>query len=596
MIAGSHAQTDGIRMKVLDPVDMFDVVIIGAGFAGAIVAHRLTDAGFRVLVLEAGLALLEEDDDRLSLRRKYAASSNKQHVSPFAEFVATQPYASDSTGMPWGSDYFVQDVGGEHDPFQGYYMRMVGGTGMVWQGVALRMAPSDLKMSSTFGVGRDWPIAYADLEPWYGEAEREIGVAGDPEADTLLRIARSTSFPMPPIPPSYLDQQIAAAVDGTEFEGVRLKVSPTPQARNSIDGYDGRPLCEGHASCVPLCPTRAKYEPLVHIRRALLMGAELRTGAVASHLDLDDSGHVTTVCYRHWDGSEAHAGGRLFVIAANAVETPKLLLQSSHQRAAGLANASGLVGLNLMDHPLKLSYALLPQPVYPFRGPQATSSIEVVRDGPFRTRRAAFRTTLRNDGWRMVTGAPQGRGVDSPIDYQGTLLDFVGKRGLFGSALRRSFADHAARQVVLQSTVEMLPDPANRVTLSPVRDRFGLPRPALQFRLGAYARAGITAAARLHDLVFRTMGAPQSDVILHLQEDESAADLGGSHLMGTTVMGTEANCSVVDPDCRTHDHSNLFILGSSVFPTGSTVNPTLTIVALALRAADTICKSFAKLR
>lgn len=580
-------------MKNSDPIDVYDVVVIGSGFAGAMVAYQLIQAGIRVLMLEAGLPLPEEDNERLTLRRKYAASATKSYGSPYVDLVATQPNASDVPGL--GTDYYIQPTGENEDPFQGYYMRLVGGTGLAWLGVAFRMNPNDFRMKDIYGQGRDWPISYDDLEPWYAEAEREMGVAGDPEADDLLHAHRSTSFPMPPIPPSYLDRQIAAAVDGMEFEGVRMKVSPTAQARNSVDGYDGRPACEGYASCVPLCPTKAKYDPLVHVRQALLLGAELRAGAVATCLELGANGRVATVSYCHWDGTEKRVGARLFVVAANAIETPKLLLQSNHQHPAGLANESGLVGRNLMDHPNKLSYALLPHAVHPYRGPQATSGIEILRDGAFRSRHGAFRTALRNDGWRFATAAPFGRGVENPNDYRGSLLEFVGKKKMFGADLRRMLASHSSRQLMLQSVIEMLPEFENRVTLSATQqDRFGLPRPEFHFRIGDYARKAISASARLHENIFEALGVPASDMYLHLQKDKTAADLGGSHIMGTTVMGEDPKQSVVDPECRAHGLPNLYILGSSVFPTASAVNPTLTIVAIALRAAESIRNQLAQ--
>ncbi|TIQ83079.1 MAG: GMC family oxidoreductase, partial [Mesorhizobium sp.] len=224
------------------------------------------------------------------------------------------------------------------------------------------------------------------------------------------------------MPQSYADQYAIARIKGLQFASQEIRIVPTPQARNSIDGYNGRPLCEGYSSCVPLCPIGAKYDPLVHLRRALLNGAELLVGAVVSKLDASSDGRITTAWFEDSDGSTGSLQARVFVLAANGIETPKLLMQSNHQSAAGLANESGLVGCNLMDHAEKHSWALVPDPIFPYRGPQSTSGIEILRDGPFRKDRAAFRTALRNDGWRNVNGAPYGEGALSSAAVGGTLV------------------------------------------------------------------------------------------------------------------------------------------------------------------------------
>jgi len=287
--------------------------------------------------------------------------------------------------------------------------------------------------------------------------------------------------------------------------------------------------------------------------------------------------------YKRWDGTEESVTGRVVVLAANGIETPKILLMSKEQWSKGVANSSGLVGKNLMDHPIKMSYALSREPLFPFRGPPSTSSIETFRDGPFRGERGAFRTTIRNDGWTWPTGAPRGTDMNS----RGTVLDLVGNLKLFGDALKQKLFEHTSHQIVLNSAVEQLPDPANRIVPSETAvDRFGIPRPEIHFKIDDYTRGAFLAALRVHALIFDALGARE----FNLQGD-TQSNAGSGHIMGTTRMGSDSKDSVVDKDCRAHDHKNLFILGSSVFPTGATANPTLTVAALALRAVDPMRQS-----
>jgi glucose dehydrogenase len=590
----------------------FDVVIIGSGIAGALAAYRLAAAKKKVLILEAG-GVAPESLGRWAMVRNFIASSSKAPDSPFCgEDVLPVDSKIDSKKQPplyrfvqpnavnGDNYYFYPDPPNPTNPnrFKSYYERLVGGSTWHWQGIYVRMLPNDFRMRELYGIGVNWPISYRDIERWYVDAEYEMGVAGSDEEndayyERLFHAYRSKPYPMPALVRSYLDKQIAAAIDGvalSDFPKQRLKVNTVPHAINSRE-YKDRPACEGNTSCLPLCPIKARYEAIIHIEKALRAGAILRSQCVVTKLELDDNKKsVKRVVYRRWDGDEDWVSGRIVVLAANGIENPRILLYS------GAANSSDAVGRYLMDHPIKQSYALAPKPLFPFRGPQTTSDIAVFRDGPFRRDFAGFKTSLKNDGWSSVAAtitAPRGASIppqhpDTP-NAIGTILDFVENQKFFGANLKKTVHDHATRQITLNSACEQLPLPENRVTLATNNpDGFGIPRPQIKYSLydrQNYVSKSFDTILKLHKLVFDKLGIPEKDQFL--QPDPGI--FGGSgHIMGTTTMGTDPKKSVVDKHCRAHDHPNLFVLGSSVFPTSSTANPTSTIAALSLRAAETI--------
>lgn len=526
-----------------------DVIIVGSGVAGSLVAARLARAGVKVVILEAG--------PRVSRNAALAKYRDALIKSPEAPYPDT-PYAP----RPKSDDpdhYFLQDG---QDKFGGTYLRQVGGTTWHWLGTALRFVPDDFRLRSKFGVGLDWPISYDDLEPWYCDAERELGVAGDPNAD--LSAPRSQPYPMPMIPLSYADQRTAAALKGTPHT-----VQATPQARNSRR-YDNRPACCGSASCIPICPVQAKYDATTHLAQAERVGAQLVAEAVVTRVEVGADGRITALIVKRPDGSEDRAIGKVFVMAAHGIETPKLLLQSrTDQRPSGVANSSDQVGRNLMDHPSQLNWALAGEPLGVFRGPLSTAGIEWMRAGDWRADHASFRLQLDNAGWAWPAGTP-----DS------TARELI-QRGLRGAELDRAIAEHSSREITLVPMVEQLPSPDNRIVPDyDRRDAIGVPRPRITYKIDDYSKRALEHGRR----IAREIAAAMKATEVH----EAPEIVSSGHVMGTYRMGADPKQSVVNPDQRAHDHPNLFLLGSGVFPTGGASNPTLTIAALALRAVAAV--------
>ena len=547
----------------------FDVIVIGSGVAGAMAAYRLAKLKARALILEAG----NHNPSRAEMVGAYATAFPKSLHTPYVQIE------SDTNAPSPDSSPNYYDTPEGFVKFRSTYERRTGGATWHWLGHTPRMLHSDFKMKSAYGGGPnfpdgfvDWPISYDDLEPWYCEAEAEMGVAGsDAEWQNLFNSPRSKPFPMSMIWPSYSDRWIAEQLDGKEFEGLTYRVHSTPSARNS-SLYDNRPPCAGNSICVPLCPIGAKYDGAVHVAKAVENGAVLWEQAVVTRLEKDKDASVHRVEFVTYgdinrkNRTASPVTAEVVIIAANAIETPKLLLISE------LADKSGKVGFYLMDHLSKSTFGKASEPLFPFRGPPSTSGIESFRDGEFRREYAGFRLSLNNDGWGRK-GSPYA-----------DIVDLVTNERRIGTDLQQALFDRVVRQLRLSCSVEVAPDSANRVELSSMKDALGILRPKVTFAAPQYSLKGLAHATSTMKNMFEILGEKNPDL-----GQEGAFD-GAGHIMGTCRMGGDATTSVVDADCCSHDHHNLFILGSAVFPTCGSPNPTLTLAALALRGADHIAR------
>jgi choline dehydrogenase-like flavoprotein len=588
----------------MSETDHFDVVIVGAGINGSLVAKQLTRAGLKVLMLEAGPATPATFDGYTASLQHFYVASGKGPESPWPPSAnAPQP---DTADLRSGQGYFVQKG---PQQYGSSYTRSQGGSTLHWLGVCLRMLPEDFELHSRYGVGTDWPLGYADLEPHYRAAEREIGVAADvaDQAHLGVEFPPGYDYPMHRIPPSYSDQTLAAAVDGLSVtlgsQQFAIKIRNYPAGRNSVPRGDYEPVgavdertagqglardlgqrCAGNTACTPICPIQAKYNAGKTLAQADRGRLEVRAQSVASKIHVDAvSGEVQSIEYQHYDdpASARHtvhqATARVYVLAAHAVENAKLML------ASGLGGASGRLGRNLMDHPTLYAWGLMPAAAGAYRGPLSTAGVDDLRGGAFRAQHAAFRFDIGNDGWRAATGAPDT-----------TVAGAVTSQNLFGTALHDHLVSTLTRQVRLSLAVEQLPSTANGVSIDPrYLDPLGNPRPVLDYHIDDYTMAGMAAATDIYKAVFDRAGVtdctdPEAglffptvsygDTVFHYH--------GMGHFAGTHAMGSSADTSVVTADQRSWEHQNLFLVGSGSFATMGTSNPTLTMAALTLRTCD----------
>jgi choline dehydrogenase-like flavoprotein len=586
----------------------YDVVIVGAGVAGALMAEALTAAGRHVLLLEAGAATTNDPAGYQQYMDQFLAAPSGVPNAPFPANVNAPSANVLDIGQPSTSSYLVQQGA---VPFLSDYTRAFGGTTLHWQGTCPRMVPNDFHMHTVYGRGVDWPIQYADLEPYYRKAEGAIGVSADVADQRFLGIDFPDDYvyPMHRMPASFVDQFFIRRLDGltVTLQGREYPVQPhgLPQARNSTPNpaYNGgrgyQPVgfpgdddqgrrCQGNSNCTPICPVQAKYNARKTLRQTQQRAGTALTivsQAVASKLLIDSrTGRIKGVEYKKYANPAAPsfagtaiATGRTYVVAANAIETAKLLLLS------GAGNRSGQVGRNLMDHPYLYTWGLAPEPVYPYRGPDSTTGLETLRDGAFRSEHAAFRASLANWGW---SGSP---GAD--------VAQFV-SQGLFGPALRQKLWDTCTRQVRLGIMIEQLPDQANRVTVNPAYvDALGIPRPVVNYNIDAYSLDGAHAAKYVSDQVFARTGVTdcteykaKPGLQLLGRNGKTYNLMGAGHVVGTHRMGDSPDNSVVNSWLQTWDHPNLFLAGPGAMPTIGTANPTLTTAALTLRAADQVLK------
>lgn len=512
--------------------DAADVVIVGSGPAGAAAARGFADGGLSVLVLEAGSA---PEEDRFAVMERGLLGEPEWPFPPYA-----------------------YEMHGDDIDLNEFAIRKLGGSSLAWGAIAPRYLPGDFRLRTRHGVGEDWPLSYDELEPFYGAAERFLGVSG--ADDNPFAGPRSAPFPMPAFPMSETDRRVKEA--GARL-GVRFHSVPT--ARNSVP-YDGRSACLSYSTCRS-CPIGASFAADEALRRLVRGGrVRIRTDAEALRVEVDRSGAARRVVFRDAAGVEHAARGRTIVLATQAVENVRILLNSACPGFPdGLANRSGVLGRAFLEHPKFYLLGRVRETLTPYRQGFETATTSAFHDHARRGEYAGGRLLVRECAGPSV---PQ----------------IALRSGHWGRRLRDEIRSTFGHFVLLGAFLEQLPYPENRVTLSPtVWGASGLPAPRVEFRLVREYEAQGHRAMRAHmERIFDALGA--EDV------HESMPPSNSGHYMGGHRMGRDPATSVTDSFLAAHDVAGLYLASGGAFPTSGVSNPTLTTVALVLRMVDRVLR------
>ena len=528
------------------------VAVVGSGPVGTAVAWSLARRGVAVDVFEKGPPYPYPHTEPFEQRTVHRAGPDLYPPPP-----------ADVQRIEQSGDY-PRSVQAELD-------FVVGGSGVRWEALTPRPSPADLAVRSRHGFGRDWPLSYADLEPWLGRSEALLGVAGTDD-DNPFAPPRSTPFPLPPFELSWDDRILAERLTAGG-----LHVHTTPQARTR-EAYDGRPACVDFNACA-VCPIGARYSPNHHLERAVATGlCRLHSGTVVRRVLLDAAGRARGLLVHDLaSGGESEHPARQVVVAAGAIESARLLLLSAERRwPDGLANRSGQVGRGLVFHHLWTGRLHFRRPLWPGRaGPWTAQSLQFA-DPPSRGRHGGVKVELSS---RLAHATFEPIQAWTP---PGPLLAAATDAG----DLLRALAPRLRwRPIVFHG--ETVPGPEKRLTLGAGRDRFGDPVAHVDYRLSDFDRATYGYCRDLFDRFRRAAGADDGELVA-VENYYS-----GFHQMGTCAMAAGEADGVVDPLGRAHGVPGLWVLGGAGFPGSGTVNPTLTMVALALRAAEGIVEAAA---
>jgi choline dehydrogenase-like flavoprotein len=533
------------------PSDTVDFLVIGAGAAGGVMAKELSTAGFRVVVLEQGPYLTEKDYRHDEIRYTYQAGlTNDTKVQPITYRKNESEPAKLAKAIMYG-----RQVGGGSVHFTANY----------W-----RFHESDFEERTQFGDVpgsglADWPIKYADLEPYYTKAEYDLGISGLGGANPFEG-PRSKPYPLPPMP---------VKSSGVLFDRATKKLGlhpyPAPMAILS-QPYQGRAACVNCGFCEYFgCEVRAKSSTLVSvIPVAEKTGkCEIRPNSYVRKIETDAHGSATGAVYFDANRREIFQRAKGVVVCANGAETARLLLLSKSKRFPdGLANSSGLVGKYLMWDTGGLAMGLFEHPLNEYKGIQVT---RVIHD------------YYKADPKRGFYG---GAGLDARFNYYPANFALAGMppdAPKWGAEYKKMLAEYFTHTMTILSHSSSLPQLGNSISLDPdVKDSWGLPAMRVTFDFHPDDVKTINWAYTKQVEILEAAGAKKTWVAGSSVED----NLPSTHLMGTCRMGNDPKQSVVDRYNRAHDVPNLLIVDGSSFVTAARQQPTATIQALAYRAAD----------
>ncbi len=537
-----------------------DAVIVGAGAGGAAAAWRLCSQGLKVLVLEAGSWFDPASDYNLYEpgweRQSFPSKPNSQAKITYGDLGQLDPEFDDLASWNRVSGKLYGGARREASSIGYAHVQGVGGSTLHFVGEAHRMHPRSMRLASDHSTGTDWPLSYAELEPYYTTCETLIGVAGPKDQGDRWR---SDGFPLPPHPlsPAAIQLQVGAAKLGMAWQENSRAALSAP--------YDGRPPCNYCANCIRGCPIGDKGSAdVTFVRRAALTSnLTLKTNASMVRINAAATGGIESVDYTD-GGALIRQETPILILAAGAVQTPRLLL------ANGLANGSGQIGRNFMETLHWSSTGLLP-------GLQ-NSHMGLPSDAISWQHNAPDAISGVTGGCRFNSNVHE-IGLVGPIAYGTRLI------GGFGAAFKAEMRDRFGTAISVGAIGETIPDARSFVGLPPDQtDENGIPLPQIHSVLTENSLHLMRFMARTARGLLTAAG------VQELAEEGGAWDqFTTTHVFGTCRMGNDSTASVADRNGRSHDHPNLYISDASLFPSsGGGESPCLTIQALATRMADQI--------
>ena len=508
------------------------VVIVGSGAGGGTLGNELAQKGVKTVILEAGG------------RHEIADFVNDE----WGSFGQISWLDKRTTSGSWR---VAKDFAG----LPAWIVKAVGGSTVHWAGASLRFQEHEFKVKTHYGdiAGAnllDWPIGLAEMEPYYARAEDKMGVT------------RTNDIPGLPGNNNFKVLEAGAKKLGyKEVHTGRMAINSQPR--------DGRGGCQQIGFCFQGCKSGAKWSTLyVEIPKGESTDKlEVRPNSQVLTIEHDDSGKVTGVVYADKDGKQQRQKARIVCVAGNSIESPRLLLNSASAKFPdGLANSSGQVGRNYMRHTTGSVYATFEKPVHMYRG---TTMAGIVQD------------EARHDPSRGFSGGYELETLSLGLPFMAAFLE-PGDWGRDFAAALDNYANMAGMWIV----GEDMPQERNAITLhASEKDQFGLPVPNVSFDDHANDDAMREHAYKQGSAIYEAVGATKV---------YRTPPYPSTHNLGTNRMSENARDGVVNRHGQTHDIKNLFVSDGSQFTSGAAENPTLTIVALAIRQAEFIADSLSK--
>ena len=537
-----------------------DAVVVGAGAGGAAAAWRMTQRGWRVLLLDAGPAFDPDTDyglDRNDWEKdRFRHKPGSLGDTAFAPMQLLDPSLDDLRSWSLGQGATNREARRAVSGPGYHHVRGIGGSTLHFVGEAHRLHPASMAMKSRFGVAADWPVSYADLEPRYLEVERLLGVAGPVEVRDRWR---SAPYPLPAHPLARSSRQLAAGA-----ASLGLAWDPNPRCALS-QAYDGRPSCNYCGGCTHGCPRRDKGSAdVTFIAKARASGrCDVRARTTLVGIVRGQGARIEAIQVVDAAGRRSRVATPRLVLAAGAVETPRLLLLHK-----GLANGSGQVGRHFMESVAWTSVGRSDQRLLSFGGLPADA------------------ISWQHNRPDAVPGVVGGFRLSAAI-HEAEMIGAIAhaQRAVpgFGREHKREMRRAVGSLVAVGAVGESVPHERSRVDLDPtLRDAHGRPLARIHSHVDAMTVRRLRAMAAATRGLLAAAGAGK------LVEEFGTYDhFSSAHVFGTCRMGNDPRSSVVDATLRVHGFENFHICDASVFPSsGGGEAPSLTIQALALRAVD----------